>query len=72
MLRLFTMQAGAVIKQDAALDVSELINGLRTYIESTHDAKTLVQPVVQLHSNKAALEHAEEVCLYPNVQCHGV
>ncbi len=54
-------KAGSVIKDDPALDVSEIVNGLRTYIESTHDAKTLVQPITQLHSTKPSLEHAEEV-----------
>ncbi|TFK83265.1 cap binding protein 80-PB [Polyporus arcularius HHB13444] len=52
--------AGSVIKDDPALDISEIVNGLRTYIESTHEAKTLVQPITQLHSTKPSLEHAEE------------
>ncbi len=50
-----------MIKDDPALDISEIVNGLRTYIESTHEAKTLVQPITQLHSTKPSLEHAEEV-----------
>ena len=54
-------KAGAVIKDDPSLDISEIVNGLRTYIETTHAAKTLVQPITQLHSTKPSLEHAEEV-----------
>lgn len=42
--------------------MSEIIDGLKAYVESTHDAKNLVQTVVQLHSTNSALEHAEEVC----------
>ncbi|KAI0334935.1 cap binding protein 80-PB [Cubamyces sp. BRFM 1775] len=54
------MIAGPVIKQDPALDVSEIIAALQTYIDSTKDAKTLVQPVVQLFTDSPILEHAEE------------
>ncbi|RPD62077.1 hypothetical protein L227DRAFT_609933 [Lentinus tigrinus ALCF2SS1-6] len=52
--------AGVVIKDDSNLDISEIVNGLRTYVESTHAAKTLVQPITQLHCDKPSLEHAEE------------
>ena len=41
--------------------MSEIINGLKAYIETTNDAKSLVQTVVQLHSSSPVLEHAEEV-----------
>ncbi|KAI0662877.1 cap binding protein 80-PB [Cubamyces menziesii] len=54
------MIAGPVIKQDPSLDVSEIITALQTYIDSTKDAKTLVQPVVQLFTDSPILEHAEE------------
>ncbi|KAI0773723.1 cap binding protein 80-PB [Fomes fomentarius] len=54
------MIAGDVIREDSSLDISKVVNALRTYIETTHDAKTLVQPVVLLHSDKPSLEHAEE------------
>ncbi|KAI0352745.1 cap binding protein 80-PB [Trametes cingulata] len=54
------MIAGPAIKQDPSLDVSEIINALQTYIDSTRDAKTLVQPVVQLFTDSPILEHAEE------------
>ena len=43
--------------------MSEIINGLKAYIETTNDAKSLVQTVVQLHSSSPVLEHAEEVCI---------
>ena len=55
------MQAGVIIKQDVSLDVSVIINGLRTYIEGTLNRKSLVQPLVQFYSYKPTLEHAEEV-----------
>ncbi|KAI0751203.1 cap binding protein 80-PB [Daedaleopsis nitida] len=54
------MIAGVIIKKDVSLDVSEIINGLGTYIEGTHNRKTLVQPLVQFYSDKPTLEHAEE------------
>ncbi|KAI0366193.1 cap binding protein 80-PB [Pilatotrama ljubarskyi] len=54
------MIAGPAIKQDPSLDVSDIINALQTYIDSTRDAKTLVQPVVQLFTDTPILEHAEE------------
>ena len=69
-LTLECVQAGAAIKQDPSLDISKLINALRTYIETTHDAKTLVQPVVQLHSSKPSLEHAEEVRVSSQLACY--
>lgn len=53
-------QAGPVIK-DATLDASEIISALQAYIDSTKDAKTLVQPLVQLFTDSPVLEHAEEV-----------
>ena len=56
------IQAGAALKEEGTLDVDEIINGLRAYVDSTHDAKTLVQTVVQLHSSSPTLEHADEVC----------
>ena len=59
--RLTRCKAGAVIKDDPSLDISDIVNDLRTYIETTHEAKTLVQPITQLHSTKPTLEHAEEV-----------
>ncbi|KAI0772512.1 cap binding protein 80-PB [Trametes elegans] len=54
------MIAGPVIKQDPSLDVLEIITALQTYIDSTKDAKTLVQPIVQLFTDSPVLEHAEE------------
>lgn len=59
-LMLTRAQAGPVIKE-AALDASEIISALQTYIDSTKDAKTLVQPLVQLFTDSPVLEHAEEV-----------
>ncbi|KAI0829290.1 cap binding protein 80-PB [Trametes gibbosa] len=54
------MIAGSIIKQDTSLDVVEILTALQTYIESTKDAKTLVQPVIRLFVDTAVLEHAEE------------
>ncbi|KAI8984955.1 cap binding protein 80-PB [Trametes punicea] len=54
------MIAGPIIKQDPSLDVFEILNGLQTYIDSTKDARTLVQPLVQLFTDTPVLEHAEE------------
>lgn len=50
-----------MVKQDASLDTTEIITALQTYIESTNDAKTLVQPAIQLFTDTPVLEHAEEV-----------
>ncbi|KAL1939685.1 hypothetical protein VTO73DRAFT_9718 [Trametes versicolor] len=54
------MISGPVVKQDASLDTTEIITALQTYIESTNDAKTLVQPAIQLFTDTPVLEHAEE------------
>lgn len=62
--RLIIVQAGSIIKQDTSLDVVEILTALQTYIESTKDAKTLVQPVIRLFVDTAVLEHAEEVCVF--------
>ncbi len=55
-----------MVKQDASLDTTDIITALQTYIESTNDAKTLVQPAIQLFTDTPVLEHAEEVlnCYY--------
>ncbi|KAI0922046.1 hypothetical protein AcW2_006852 [Taiwanofungus camphoratus] len=55
------MIAGPIIKQNPAMDVSEIINSIATYTESVATSKTLVQPLVRLYSEAPIIEHADEL-----------
>ncbi|CDO74178.1 hypothetical protein BN946_scf185043.g229 [Trametes cinnabarina] len=54
------MIAGPVIKEDPSLSVTDILDSLQAYIDTRTNARTLVQPLVQLFTDTPVLEHAEE------------
>ena len=55
------VQAGEIFSQEKQ-EVNDIILKLSTFAQSIRRAKSLVTPVVELHSNYSSLEHTEEVC----------
>ncbi|TFK56212.1 cap binding protein 80-PB [Heliocybe sulcata] len=55
------MIAGKTLKEESVTNVTDIIDAIQTYIESTASSKRLVQPVALFHANLDSLENADEL-----------
>ncbi|KAG7096527.1 hypothetical protein E1B28_003956 [Marasmius oreades] len=55
------MIAGAIISAQSPTSISDIISAIQTYIDTTSNAKWLVQPTLKLHTTTIDADSADEV-----------
>lgn len=59
-----SFQAGTALQNDSgSANVSDMVAAMQTYVDSVSTSRSLVQPMVRLHSDSSDLENADEVSL---------